>query len=112
MNAVLSTIHALTVGRHATILVTGYWNVFKDGAVARARGSDYVAGSYAITRAVNALIQQDAEQHAATYVDIFTPFNADGARDDTALLAADGDHPNENGHLLIARLLLAAWAAR
>ena len=109
LSSALSTIRALTVGRQAAILVTGYWNVFKDGEVARSRGSAYVAGSYALTRAVNALVQAAAERNDATYVDIYTPFNANGTRDDTALLATDGDHPNARGHALIARLLLAAW---
>jgi lysophospholipase L1-like esterase len=108
----LSTIDTLISGRRAQVLVTGYWNVFKDGQVARAHGNRYVAESDLLTRAVNALIRREAERHGATYVDLYQPFRGPGMRDDTALLAADGDHPNARGHTLIADLLLAAWVAR
>ena len=42
------------------------------------------------------------------YADIYTPFKGDGSRDDTALLVADGDHPNAPGHLLIAAAIATA----
>jgi lysophospholipase L1-like esterase len=91
------------------VLVTGYWNVFLDGAVARTRGEKYLRLTDAATRAVNALIASEAKAHGATFVDLFTPFRgSDGSRDCTALLAADGDHPDAEGHALIARTLAAA----
>jgi len=58
---------------------------------------------------VNAGIRSAAAKHGGVYVDLFTPFRgADGSKDCTALLAADGDHPDAAGHALIARTLLAA----
>jgi lysophospholipase L1-like esterase len=105
---VLSRIRALQAGRTGTILVTGYWNVFLDGEAGRAEGSAYVENSNALTLAVNRDIATAAGQAGATYVDIYTPFKGDGSRDDTALLADDGDHPDEAGHRLIARTLEAA----
>jgi lysophospholipase L1-like esterase len=103
---VFSEVGALT---DATVEVTGYWNVFLDGDVAAARGADYVRNSIALTRAENAQIAAAAQQNGATYVDIFTPFKgASGAKNDTSLLAADGDHPDAAGHRKIAEALESA----
>jgi lysophospholipase L1-like esterase len=93
----------------ATVLVTGYWNVFLDGDVAATRGADYVRNSNALTVAENAQISAIGQAQAETYVDIYTPFKTtSGTGDDTALLAADGDHPNAAGHRTIAQALEAA----
>lgn len=108
LSAVLAQIAALRASSTVTVLVTGYWNVFLDGQVGAAQGSDYVAGSNALTLAENALIASLATGYGDTYVDLYTPFKGDGTRDDTDLLAADGDHPNAAGHALIARVLLDA----
>lgn len=35
LDAVITTIHQLRLGHPTTILITGYWNVFEDGDVAR-----------------------------------------------------------------------------
>lgn len=110
--AALSSIDVLVAGRQAQVLITGYWAVFKDGHVAQARGSRYQVADRALTSAVNALVRAAAERYGAVYVDIQRPFNGDGTRDDTRLLAADGDHPNARGHALIADLLFAAWTPR
>ena len=97
----LKRIHSLVQTR-ARVIVTGYWSVFQDGSVARQQGDTYVRNSNALTRAVNSLIASSAVAHAATYVDVYKPFKGDGDRDDTWLLAADGDHPNAAGHRAIA----------
>ena len=45
----------------------------------------------------------------ATYVDLVQPFrSADDQGDVSDLLASDGDHPNAQGHAVIARELVAA----
>jgi lysophospholipase L1-like esterase len=88
-----------------TVLVTGYWNVFLDGEVGRARGSAYVRDSDALTRRVNDVLERAAVAAGATYVDLYGPFKGDGDRDDSALLAPDGDHPSAAGHALIAAVL-------
>jgi len=104
LGTVLKKVDTLLAGRSATVLVTGYWNVFLDGDVAAARGADYVRNSIALTQAENAQIETAAQARSATYVDIFTPFKgASGTGDDTSLLAGDGDHPNAAGHQQIAR---------
>lgn len=89
-------------GPDTTVVFTGYWNVFLDGAVGAEQGSTYVRTSTALTRRFNALVAQAAAGHHFVYADLFTPFKGNGTRDDTRLLASDGDHPNAAGHRLIA----------
>jgi len=109
LDAVLKKVDSLLGGRSATVEITGYWNVFLDGDVAAARGADYVRNSVALTKAENAQIAKAAEARAATYVDLFTPFKgASGTKNDTALLAGDGDHPDAAGHRKIAKALESA----
>ena len=106
---VLQQVHELAPG--ARVLVTGYWNVFLDGEVGRAQGSDYVQTSDALTRQVDGLVQAAAVAAGATYVDVYDPFESRSLADLTALLAPDGDHPSASGHALLAQLLLAAVRA-
>lgn len=107
--AILKHIRALDTTRTPTVLVTGYWNVFLDGAVATKRyGAAYVSWSSMLTVALNDRIWGDAKQTGATFVDLYTPFKGDGSKDPTADLAEDGDHPNAEGHAAIAGALLAA----
>ena len=106
----LSRIRSL-MPAHARVVVTGYWNVFQDGSVAREQGVTYVRNSNALTRTVNSLISSAAVAHSATYVDVYTPFKGDGDRDDTWLLAADGDHPNAAGHRVIAEAITRTLTA-
>ena len=108
LTSALSTMRRLRGGRPTTIVLTGYWNVFLDGAVGRAKGRRYVAASDALTRAVNGVIQDVAKRSGAQYVNLYAAFKSDGDADDTALLAADGDHPSEAGHRLIASTIQRA----
>lgn len=111
LRAILTRVHAgLPAG--SPVLVTGYWNVFLDGRVGDAHGSAYVANSDSLTRAVNRTIAGAAAATGAQYVDLYAPFKGTGTRDDTALLAADGDHPDAAGHRLIAAALLDTLAGR
>ncbi len=107
LDGMLTKLRSLMSGRRQ-ILITGYWNVFLDGAVGKAQGATYVARTDALTRAVNTVIAAAAAADGATYVDLYGPMKGDGDRDDTDLLAADGDHPNAAGHRVIARAVLAA----
>jgi len=99
---------ALLSQLHGRVIVTGYWNVFLDGDVGRAKGSAYVRDSDALTRMVNAALERTAAAADATYVDLYGPFKGDGDQDDSALLAADGDHPSAAGHALIAAVVDSA----
>ncbi|MEU4287182.1 SGNH/GDSL hydrolase family protein [Kribbella sp. NPDC026596] len=105
LHRILERIGALRTGRATTVLVTGYWNVFEDGEVARrtfpATGR---AATTDLTLRVNAIIANVTTATGATYVDLYAPFERPGT-DVTALLAPDGDHPNAAGHHLIAQLL-------
>ncbi|MDX6284030.1 MAG: hypothetical protein QOH03_5101 [Kribbellaceae bacterium] len=106
LRQILARIRALRPD--ATVLMTGYWNVFQDGQVARDLYTpDGIEASFALTRAANAAIAGVARSDGATYVDIFTPFEKPG-QDVTTLLSPDGDHPNAAGHALIAQTLAAA----
>jgi lysophospholipase L1-like esterase len=109
LRSVFKEVDRLLGNRPATVLVTGYWNVFLDGDVAVARGADYVRNSNALTVAENAQIAKIGRAQGDTYVDIYTPFKGtSGTKDDTFLLAADGDHPNAAGHRKIAKALESA----
>jgi lysophospholipase L1-like esterase len=92
----------------ATILVTDYWNVFQDGDVGTSENGDaFQSWSDELTRAESAAACTAARQAGATCVSLYEPFKGNGSRNPTALLAADGDHPNSAGHQLIASTLLA-----
>jgi lysophospholipase L1-like esterase len=115
---VLQRILQLRAGRPTEILLTTYWNVVEDGAVARQEFSaQYVQVSDALTREVNGALcdaTQAVRDGQATptseliCVDLYAPFKGNGDQDPTALLAQDGDHPDAAGHELIAETLLAA----
>ncbi|MFI7128714.1 SGNH/GDSL hydrolase family protein [Nonomuraea sp. NPDC050153] len=111
VDGILGKVRALQTRPRSRIVVTGYWNVFLDGDSARAKGATYVSNSDALTRAVNRTLAQTAGAKGARYVDVYGPFKGDGSRDDTPLLAADGDHPNAAGHRVIADSILSALAA-
>jgi lysophospholipase L1-like esterase len=110
LEGVLSAIHHLRAGRPTAVLVTGYWNVFEDGAVARkAFSDDGVRATRRLTALVNDGIRRAATRGRATYVDLTVPFiGPRTSYDATSLLGPDGDHPNAAGHQLIATRLLAA----
>jgi lysophospholipase L1-like esterase len=109
----LTRIQQLRRGLPTAVRVTGYWNVFLDGQVADTTyGPAFQQLSAALTRRVNSLIQQAAQAHAMTYIDLYTVFKGRaGTNDDTPLLAADGDHPSQAGDREIARALAAAGYA-
>ncbi len=91
------------------IVLMGYWNVFRDGAVGRSRGETYVQSSAALTDAVNALVAQVARATDTLYADTLAPFKGtDGQTDATFALAADGNHPNARGHQLLADAVLSS----
>ena len=111
IDTLLDDVAALRRGRATTLVVVGYWNVWKDGAVARRLGTAYVRAGVALTRSVNAVLASVARADGALYVDTWVPFRGSTNRDDTWLLAADGDHPNTWGHGRIASAVMSALAA-
>lgn len=109
---VVARVRALRADRPTLVLVTDYWNVFEDGTRAvRDHGRDYLDLARTATDAADAAICAGARAGGATCVDLVAPFRAaDGGVDD--LLQDDGDHPDGDGHALIARTLAAAgWDA-
>jgi acyl-CoA thioesterase-1 len=99
-------IHATPV----TVLVLGYWNVVKDGAVGLTEyGADGLKSADQATHECNEALRRAAEQSGARYVTTTPVFKGtDRQEDPTGLLAADGDHPNAAGHQAIADALYAA----
>ena len=109
VSAILAAAKELRGHRSTRVLVTGYWNVFADGDVARdSDGPAYLRWSDEITRAFNDRICTAARNAGATCVDLYAPFKGDGSLNPTAWLAADGDHPNAAGNQLISSALLEA----
>lgn len=104
---ILDRVRELRSGRSTAVLITGYWNVFEGGAVARRLFPDVgLAATAALTDRVNDALHGVAERGHATYVDLYGPFKGlDTDGEDTDLLADDGDHPDARGHLLIAETL-------
>jgi lysophospholipase L1-like esterase len=105
--AIVARIQALRAGRPTEILVTNYWNVFRDGDVAAGLGADYGVISQDATQLANTAICAGARSAGATCVDLYKPFKGDGSTDPTPLLADDGDHPDAAGHQVIAEALAA-----
>jgi lysophospholipase L1-like esterase len=112
LEASIQMIFRLKSGHPVAIVLTGYWNVWRDGAVARTLGPAYVATSRALTRAENWVISSATRRHALIYVDLVVPFRGVNDSDDTALLARDGDHPNVYGHARIAAVVDSALHSR
>lgn len=101
LDRILTRVSAL-VPAGAPVVVTGYGNVFLDGAAGAARGPTYVAISDALTRSINTVLASAAAAHADRYADGYAALKGDGRRDDSALLTPDGDHPDAAGHLALA----------
>jgi acyl-CoA thioesterase-1 len=99
-------IHATPV----TVLVLGYWNIVKDGVAGLAAyGADGLKSADRATQDCDQALRRAAEQSGARYVTTTPVFKGtDRQEDPTALLAADGDHPNAAGHQAIADALYAA----
>ncbi len=110
MTQLIDEIHQVRSRRPTAILVSGYWNVFQDGQVAKDKfPTAGVQATKALTQRANTVLREVADADGATYVGLYTAFNGPAASGDiTQLLAPDGDHPNARGHALIAQRLLAA----
>ena len=108
VTAVVEKIHGLNAAAHVVVL--DYWAAMEDGAVA---AKDYdapaIAASVACTTSVNQALAVAAKATGAMYLSTYTAFKGpNGSIDPTALLAADGDHPDAAGHQLIARTIYTA----
>ncbi len=106
-NQVMATITEIEQIHPTRVIVLGYWNVVQDGQVGRAAyGEAGMRESARATAAANDALRAAAKGTGAIYVSTDVAFHgADGTLDPTALLAADGDHPDAAGHELIAKLI-------
>ncbi|MDO5711653.1 MAG: SGNH/GDSL hydrolase family protein [Micrococcales bacterium] len=91
----------------ARVLVTNYWNLFPDGAQA-APDETQRAWTDAVTRDFNAELARAAGAAGVQIVDLYDPFKAGGQIDPGPLLLDDGDHPDAQGHQVIADAVLRA----
>ena len=100
---IVARVRRLTAGRHITVVLLDYWSVWLGGRYARARGPVYVGAARAVTLAFGTATRTIALDTGSVYVDLRTAFRGpDDDRDETKLLAGDGDHPNAEGHERIA----------
>jgi lysophospholipase L1-like esterase len=110
--SVLHLVRSLRAGQPMTVLVDNYWNVFTDGAVARADGGqEQLDWSAEVTTAANHAIENAASSSGDLTVDLVKPFKNGGDEDPTPLLADDGDHPNAAGVRAIVAANVAATRA-
>jgi len=111
LNGVLDEIADIRGGSRGTVLVSDYWNVFRDGSGERQEnGQAEITWGRTVSRDANQAICQVSEDNGAVCVDTYTPFFAHDA-DPDRYLAADGDHPNKAGVQLIAEQLQKATPA-
>lgn len=110
--SILRLVTSLRAGQPTTVLVDNYWNVFTDGAVARADGGqERIDWSVEVTQAANVAIAKAANSSGDLTVDLVQPFKNGGDEDPTPLLADDGDHPNAAGVRAIVAANIAATRA-
>lgn len=98
------------VGTSLVVLVTTYWNVFKEpetAAQAAGTSTAYDVMARRATLILNAAICRAAAHARAVCAGLFAPFKGDGTRDALGLLEPDRDHPNAAGHQVIANALAA-----
>jgi acyl-CoA thioesterase-1 len=110
-NIVAAVTRIKALNKKAHVVVLDYWAAEEDGAVAR-RQYDVITeeAAAAATVSVNAALAVAAKAAGATYLSTYTAFKgADGRKDPTGLLGADGDHPNSVGNALIAATLSAVF---
>lgn len=103
LTRIVERVRQLTQDHPVEVVLINYWSAWLGGAYATARGAAYVATAQDLTAQVNAEILAVAEQTHSVDVDLVTPFGGpDVSKDDTGLLAPDGDHPNAAGQAVIA----------
>lgn len=108
LGEVIAGIRAIDRRPDLHIAMLGYWNVTVDGQVGQSLGKDFVIGSDALTRSVNQTIQEVAATTGSIYIDTYTLLKGpSGQRDPTPDLLEDGDHPNANGHAILAAAVIA-----
>jgi lysophospholipase L1-like esterase len=109
VTSAIDKIHDLNSTAHIVLL--DYWASMEDGAVA---AKDYdataMAASIACTTSTNDALALAVKATGATYVSTYTAFKGtNGTKDDTALLQPDGDHPDPQGHQVIAEAIAAVY---
>ena len=112
LTTIVQRVHELTRGHELTLLLLDYWSVWLGGQYAQAQGPAYVTAADTVTDHVDTAIRNIAQSTGSVYVDLRTAFRGPNQSwDETHLLAPDGDHPNAEGHVRIARAIADTVAA-
>jgi acyl-CoA thioesterase I len=105
--AIVARVHQLTAGHPVVVVLLDYWNVWLGGRYAQARGPAYVHAANSLTDAFSDALQSIARSTGSLYVDLRVTFRGPAHdRDETDLLASDGDHPDAAGHQRIAEAIV------
>jgi acyl-CoA thioesterase I len=111
LTRIVDRVRQLAPGPGVEVVLVDYWSAWLAGQYATARGAAYVATAQGLTEQVNAEILAVAEHTHSVDVDLVGPFGGpDVSKDDTGLLAPDGDHPNAAGQAVIAAAVEEALA--
>jgi lysophospholipase L1-like esterase len=103
LSGIVERVRALQHDPELVVILLDYWSVWLGGQYAKAKGPAYVTAVDTVTAHVDETIRSVAQSTGAVYVDLRTAFRGpDASWDETHLLAADGDHPNAQGHRRIA----------
>jgi lysophospholipase L1-like esterase len=112
LDSIVERVHDLTRGHELTLLLLDYWSVWLGGQYAHAQGPAYVTAADEVTDHVDTAIREIAQSTGSVYVDLRTAFRGPNQSwDETHLLAPDGDHPDAEGHVRIARAIAYTVAA-
>jgi lysophospholipase L1-like esterase len=110
IRAIVARVKSLTAPRVVPVVLLDYWNVWLGGQIGRAQGADYARTASTLSDELGDAIHTIAQSTTSTYVDLRAAFlGSNHDEDETRFLAADGDHPNANGHTRIAQAIAEAF---
>jgi lysophospholipase L1-like esterase len=105
LDAIVQRVRRLA-GAGVPLVLLDYWSVWLGGTYAEEQGNEYAAAADRVTSGVNDTILGVAQDTGAIYVGLREAFRGpDDTWDETHLLAADGEHPNAEGHRRIAQAI-------
>ena len=108
LEAIVSRVREIADGHVVAIVLLDYWSVWLGGEYAHEQGAAYVEAAEAVTTGINHTIESVATARHCTYVSLVRAFRGSReSRDETRLLASDGEHPNARGHRRIASAITA-----
>ncbi|GAA1389752.1 hypothetical protein GCM10009599_05020 [Luteococcus peritonei] len=104
LHTILGSVSRARGGNTTRVVVTGYNNIYMDGAALSRQSAAYRKGSVNLTNQVNSIIMAECAAYRMKCVNPAPAFHARGVNT-TALVTADGTHPSAAGHRLYANLV-------